>query len=151
MIMRKKITLLIALVIVSVQLYAQIESPVKWSYAAKKINDKEAFVFIKATIDDGWHIYSTKQKDGGPVKTVITFSASPSYQLIGKVAEPKPLSKYEDAFDMQVYYFEKSVVFQQRVRLNASETVIEGKVNFMVCNASKCIPAQDVEFKIPVK
>jgi hypothetical protein len=36
-------------------LSAQIETPVKWSYAAKKINSKEAVVFIKATINDGWH------------------------------------------------------------------------------------------------
>jgi hypothetical protein len=47
----------------------QVLSPVKWSYAAKKISQNEADIYLKATIDDGWHIYSTAQKDGGPIKT----------------------------------------------------------------------------------
>jgi hypothetical protein len=35
---------------------AQILTPVHWSYGAKKISSTEAVVFIKATIDNGWHV-----------------------------------------------------------------------------------------------
>ena len=53
--------------------YAQIEHPVKWSYAAKKISSTEAVVFLRATIQDGWHIYALDVKDGGPIKTSFYF------------------------------------------------------------------------------
>jgi len=77
---------------------AQILNPVKWSYAAKNGTGGVATIYLRATIDDGWHIYSVNQKPGGPQKTVFSFSKSPDYSPIGKPVEPKPLSKFEDAF-----------------------------------------------------
>jgi len=47
-----------------VALKAQILTPVKWSYAAKETGKNEAVVFLKATIDDGWRIYSQIVKGG---------------------------------------------------------------------------------------
>ena len=47
---------------------AQILTPVHWSYGAKKTGKNEAVIFIKATIDDGWHVYSQYVKDGGAHK-----------------------------------------------------------------------------------
>jgi thiol:disulfide interchange protein DsbD len=129
---------------------AQIESPVKWSYAAKKINNDEAALFLKATIDPGWHIYSTAQKDGGPVKTSFSFVPSGDYTIVGTVSEPKPVSKYETAFGMDVSYFENSVVFRQKIRLNAATTVVKGSLKYMVCNDQKCLPPETVSFAIPI-
>jgi len=96
---------------------AQILHPVKWSYAAKMISKTEAVVFLKATIDDGWHIYSAYQQEGGPVPTAITFTPSAAYSLSGKLIEPNPQSKYEKSFKMPVSYFEDEVIFSQRLRL----------------------------------
>ncbi len=85
--------LLALLTIFGLRASAQIMDPVKWSYGAKKTGKNEAVIFLKATIDDGWHIYSTKQKDGGPVKTTFTettgntlFSASTALYWIEKIA-----------------------------------------------------------------
>jgi len=108
-------------------------------------------VFLKATIEDGWHIYSTKQKDGGPVKTSFTFSASKDYVLVGKVMEPVPVTKFEKSFGMDVHYFERSVIFQQKVRLKKPQAVIRGKLEFMVCNDQKCLPPDERDFSIAVK
>ena len=68
-------TILIAAItlMMGTALKAQILTPVHWSYAAKRTGKNEAVVFIKATIDDGWHIYSQTVKDGGPIKTSFTF------------------------------------------------------------------------------
>ena len=132
--------------------YAQIESPVKWSYAAKKISSTEAVVFLKATIQDGWHIYSTNLKDGGPIKTSFTFTPSKDYSLSGNATEPTPLSKIEKAFNnMTVTYFEKSVIFQQKIKLkSANATVVKGQLEYMTCNDKKCLPPEDIDFSIPV-
>jgi len=151
--MKKIISLVLLLIGVSFfcPVKAQILHPVKWSYAAKKINNSEAVVFLKATIDDGWHIYSTAQKDGGPVKSSFTFAPSKDYDLMGGISEPKPVTKYETAFSMDVSYFESSVIFQQRIKLNAAATTIRGTLNFMVCNDQKCLPPETVSFDIPIK
>ena len=113
----KKITSLIIFLLVLGYAQAQVLTPVKWSYAAKKTGKNEAILFIKATIDEGWHIYSTRQKDGGPVKTTFTFDKSLDYFLAGKLTEPVAITKFEKTFDMDVLYFEKSVIFQQKIKL----------------------------------
>ena len=130
---------------------AQILTPVHWSYAAKKINKTTAVVFIKASIEGNWHIYSTKQPDGGPVKTTFKFDQSSGYSLLGAVSEPKYITKYEKSFSMDVHYFESSVVFQQKIKLHSPSAVVKGTVNFMACNDQKCLPPDDVSFKIPIK
>jgi DsbC/DsbD-like thiol-disulfide interchange protein len=130
---------------------AQILDPVKWSYAARRTGKDEAVVFLKATIEDGWHIYSTRQKDGGPVKTSFTFSPGVDYVLVGTMMEPMPVTKFEKSFGMDVHYFERSVIFQQKVRLKKPQAVIKGKLEFMVCNDQKCLPPDERDFSIAVK
>jgi len=148
----KKITLALSMVLFTIAgAFAQIEKPVTWSYAAKKINKTEAILYLKATIDDRWHIYSQNVKDGGPVKTTFTFSPSKDFALVGKTAEPKAIVKFEDTFKMNVSYFEKAVIFQQKIKLNKAAATVKGKVEFMVCNDKQCLPPEEVEFSVPVK
>ncbi|WP_184550638.1 protein-disulfide reductase DsbD domain-containing protein [Mucilaginibacter sp. FT3.2] len=133
------------------KLSAQIETPVKWSYAAKKKSAKEAVVFIKATIDEGWHIYSQNIKDGGPVKTSFTFTKSKLYTLTGRTTEPTPVTHFEKSFSMDVSYFEKSVIFQQKIKLRSGKATVKGSLEYMTCNDHKCLPPSDVDFSIDVK
>ena len=131
--------------------FAQIETPVKWSYAAKKISPTEAVVFLRATIQDGWHIYSLNVKDGGPIKTSFTFSPSKEYSLVGKTSEPAAITKYEKVFSMDVSYFEKSVTFQQKIKLKSpNASAVKGKLEYMTCNDKKCLPPDDLDFSVPL-
>src|SRR5476651_2114811 len=109
--MKKLLFMAVAILFVA-QLHAQILTPVKWSYGFKKIGKNEAMIFMKATIDEGWHIYSQTVKEGGPVKTTFTFPASATYTLVGKTIEPTPITRNEKVFSMDVSFFEKSVIFQ---------------------------------------
>jgi DsbC/DsbD-like thiol-disulfide interchange protein len=147
----KKTGLLGILTAISMAAHAQILHPVKWSYAAKKSNKNEAMLLLKATIDEGWHIYSTHQKDGGPVKTSITFLPSKEYRLTGRVSEPGSIIKYDSTFDTKVSYFEKTVVFRQKIGMTSAHATIKGKIKFMTCNNQKCLPPEEVDFSIPVK
>ncbi len=150
--MIRKVTFLVfAFLMVGYAAMAQIVTPVKWSYAAKKLNKNEAMVLIKATIDKGWHIYSLNVKDGGPEPTSFKFAPSKAYTIVVKTIEPKPLIKFEKAFNMNVSFFEKSVVFQQKIKLNAPSAVVKGKLEFMACDDHRCLPPEEVEFSIPVK
>ena len=129
--------------------WAQIDSPVKWSYAAKKTGDKEAVVLLKATIQKGWHIYSQTEQ-GGPAKSSFTFSKSKDYTPVGKIVEPKPLSRYEKAFGMNIGYFENSAVFQQKVKLTAKAPSVKGTLGYIACNDHKCNPPEEIAFNIPI-
>src|SRR5690606_6230308 len=112
---------------------------------------KEAVVFMKAKIDKGWHIYSLNVEDGGPIKTSFSFAPSKDFSLVGKPSEPKPKTKWEEVFGMDVAYHNEEVVFQQRVKLNKGQTTIKGTVEFMVCNAEQCLPPDEVPFTITIK
>jgi DsbC/DsbD-like thiol-disulfide interchange protein len=130
---------------------AQILTPVHWSYAAKKISPTEAVIFLRATIDEGWHVYSQNVKDGGPVKTTISFNHSKEYQTIDKTIEPTPITRMEKVFGMDVSYFEGSVTFQQKVKLKAKQTTVTGKLEYMTCNDHQCLPPEDIDFSVEVK
>lgn len=148
----KKLTLLIAIVLFTMAgAVAQIYNPVKWSVASKKLNDKEAVVFIRATIDKGWHIYGLNVPDGGPIATSFAFTPTKDYSLNGKVAAPAPQTKFEKAFDMNVTYYAKEVTFQQKVKLNKGQTTVKGIVEFMACDAERCLPPEEYAFNVTIK
>ncbi|SFH09735.1 protein-disulfide reductase DsbD N-terminal domain-containing protein [Pedobacter insulae] len=148
----KRITLVLTLLFfTTLGAFAQIEDPITWATVAKKTSATEATVYIKATIDDGWHLYSQTVKPGGPSKTVITFAPSKDFTLVGGTIEPKPINKFEKVFNMNVPYFEDQVVFQQKIKLKKGATSVKAKVDFMVCNDKQCLPPSEIEFTIPVK
>jgi Disulphide bond corrector protein DsbC len=130
---------------------AQILHPVSWSYAAKKISASEAVVFMKATIGDGWHVYSQYVKEGGPVKTTFIFKPSPDYVTDGPTIQPKPVVRMEKVFNMNVGFFEHSVVFQQKVKLKSAQTTVTGTLEYMTCNDQQCLPPEDINFSIAIK
>jgi hypothetical protein len=130
---------------------SQILKPVKWSYAAKKTSATTATIFIKATMEEGWHIYGLTVPEGGPVKTTFTFTPSNVFSTIGTVTAPKPTVKFEKTFSMNVNYFEKEVIFQQKVKLKGTNSEIQGTVEFMVCSDRQCLPPETTAFSIPIK
>lgn len=149
--MSKKIYLLALSMFLLNVVNAQILNPVKWTFAAKKLNDKEAVIFMKATIDKGWHMYSQNMGEGGPIPTKFTFSPSKTHSINGKTIEPKSTTSYEKVFSMNVSYFDKEVIFQQRIKLNSATTTIKGTVEFMACDDTQCTPPTEVNFAIQVK
>ena len=128
---------------------AQLHKPVKWSYAAKKINKQEAVIYIKATIASGWYIYAM-QANNGPTKTRFNFTPSKYYGLIGKTLQPKPAVKYDKYFKKNIAFFEREVTFKQKVKLLKNNAVISGILEFMTCNDKSCLPAEEIAFKIAV-
>lgn len=148
--MKKLIFLTLALLLSAVS-YAQILTPVKWSYAAKKTGKDEATIYFKATLDKGWHIYSLHMAEGGPVKTTISLSPSKLYRPEGLPLEPRPVTVFEKVFNMKVSYFANSVIFQQKVKLSKPTALVKGSIEYMACNDQQCLPPADVAFSIPIK
>ncbi|MNY71472.1 hypothetical protein D3C86_2098230 [compost metagenome] len=59
--------------------------------------------------------------------------------------------KFEKSFDMNVSYFEKTAVFQQKVKLTGANAIVKGTLEYMVCDDAQCLPPETVEFSISVK
>jgi len=130
---------------------AQILDPVKWTYWTEKINDTEYYLVFKAKIDKGFHLYSQHVGDGGPLPTEFIFEKPIGYVVVEKALEiPKPKKEYEEAFMMDVLYFEKAQTFKQKINITGDLPLeITGEVAYMVCNDETCVPLyKDFDFKI---
>ena len=148
----KKLFVLIGILMLSVVANARIETPVRWAHGSKRINAHETMILLRARIQPGWHIYSQAVKEDGPIKTSFTFTPSKNYKLAGNTIEPTPKVKYEEGFKMNVGYFEKEVVFQQKIKLKStSVTEVKGVLEYAVCNKIGCLPPEELAFNVSIK
>lgn len=130
---------------------AQIFTPITWSFDAKKIGVNEYEVQMRAAIEPGWHLYTQfLPADQGPIPTKFVFTPNAAVSLIGKVKEPKAKKEYDPNFDMELAWFEKTVVFTQKVRVQKT-SILKGEVEFMVCDHEKCLPPDIVPFEIKLE
>ena len=146
----KKIAIFFVFMLFSFAGFAQLEKPITWSFVAKKSANNEAVIFIKAKLDGNWHVYAQQIK-AEAMKLKFSYTPSKDYSLIGKTIEPKPIKKYDKIVQMELAFFEKEVVFTQKIKLNKASTTVKAKVEFMVCNDKKCLPSDEIILNIPVK
>jgi thiol:disulfide interchange protein DsbD len=147
----KKLILSLFFLVVSFFLQSQIYNPVKWSYSQKDLGNNEVELQFTATIESGWHLYSTTIPEGGPIATAFDFFENENIQLVGGIFEPSTnLHKENDPnFDMVLSWFENKATFTQKVKVLA-ETQIKGELTYMVCDDSKCLPPEYKEFSFDV-
>ncbi len=132
-----------------VPLQAQIENPVSWSFDSKPTADDHFQVIVKATIEEGWHLYSQFMDEGGPIPTSIHFEENTDITLKGNAEEiGEKESGYDELFDMEVAYFSNAVTFEQELTANKLPTTVTGYVEFMVCDDEKCLPPDQVSFSL---
>lgn len=125
---------------------AQIFEPVKWKFDQRKVGDNVYELVMKATIEQGWHLYSQNIPDDGPVPTSFMFDENDQVEFIGKVAEPKAHEEYDANFDMTLRYFGDEAEFVQKVKIKGA-TTITGYLEFMCCDDSKCLPPETIDFE----
>ena len=126
-----------------------LKDPVKWTFESKKISDTEFDIIAKATIENGWHIYSQFLKgDDGPIPTSLTLENG---EKVGNAKEESPKRKehIEPLFnDMKVIDFEETATFTQRIKIKDINQKIKGKIGWMACTDASCTPEMDKPFII---
>ena len=147
--MKKIFTLNLGLFL-SILLSAQMQSPVDWTFSAKKINATTYEIYLTANLEPGWHVYSQSTPDGGPIPTTISFSKNPLVSLNGKVKELGKLEqRFEELFGVDVKQFSDKVSFVQTIQLKGKvKTLLNGNVEFMTCNDQECMPPTTQKFSI---
>ncbi len=145
--MKKIISFLLFSILVCT-LQAQIQEPVKFKSELKTLSDTEAEIVFTATIDAGWHVYSTDLGDGGPTSATFNVDKKSGLELVGSL---KPVGNEHEVFDqmfeMQVRYFENTAKFVQKVKFTGGAYAIEGYLMYGACNDSNCLPPSEVSFK----
>ena len=149
-----KISLLsIIISVLSLGCFAQVQNPVTWTFSSKKLSGNQYELKMTATLTKGWHIYSQNTPEGGPEPTKFTFTPDALVTNTGRPKEVGKLEKSHDAnFGIDVLNFSNKVEFVQKVTVkNAIKTNVSGKVYYMVCDDSKCLPPKEVGFSIALK
>lgn len=130
---------------------AQILDPIKWSTNVEQISEGEAILVVIAKIDKGWHLYSQDIPEGGPLPTVFTWETNSRFSLNGPVQEPKAIKEYDPNFEMELKFFDRTVVFKQKVKIHGQLPVtIQGNVSYMCCDDKQCLPPTDVALDFTV-
>ena len=141
----KKVTLIIALLTIWLG-QAQILEPVKWSTSVEKVSDSEYKLISKATIESGWHLYSQNVPEDGPIPTSFIYDDfNGAFKFIDNTSEETGQTIDDPVFQMKIKFFEKSAIFIQKVEVLGEETTVNGLVEFMVCDDSRCLPPTEVE------
>ena len=142
--MKNKIALILFVIGLSVN--AQIFNPVKWSASVEKISDTEYKLISKATIDEGWHLYSQNIPEGGPIATTFTYDVEKdNIKLIGSTSEEEGHEINDPIFGIQIRFFENRAVFKQKVKIQEGITTVNGTVEFMVCDDIRCLPPSKID------
>lgn len=136
------------MLLVAAQMFAQFQDPISLKHAIK-VDGAEAVLTFNATIDDGWHLYSTNLPEGGPTSASLNIDKIEGAELVGSLQPGAgEIEKFDPMFDMKVKYFELTATFTQKIKITASEYKIEGYLQYGACNDENCLPPTNYDFTI---
>ena len=143
----KRMGAVLSLLCVAMVSFAQMYEPIKCETTWDIVGDGVAELRISATIDAGWHVYSTELEDG-PTAATLVVETIEGARLDGKLGfEGKEIAKYDEMFGMDVRYFEDKVTFVQRFAVEGDDYMVQGYFQYGACDDQSCLPPTNVEFK----
>ncbi len=143
----KKLTTFL-LFFISFSSFSQILNPVKWEFGSEKISETEYELVFVAKIDSHWSLYSQFVEEGGPLPTIFSFEQSDAFELVENVAESdsNKVTQLDPVFEMVVSKYYERAVFKQRLNIKSSAFKLNGNIDYMTCDDSKCIYKPDNPF-----
>ena len=127
---------------------AQMMDPVHFTSQLKLLKEGEAELVFSATIDPGWHVYSTNLGNDGPIAASFNTVKMEGAEPVGKLqARGSEIKKYDKLFDMELRYFEKAVTFVQKIRFTKPQYDIDCYVEYGACNDEACLPPSEATLK----
>ena len=148
------IRILFLIILLSVAAFAQ--NPASWSLTddsnGKALSKGQPIrVVLKATIEEGWHLYALEQPPGGPFATTIKVTEAKPFELSGKIESSAPILKPDNNFiidgkPLETLFFDNSASFKVPLKATADTLASEISldVRFQVCDATRCLPPKTV-------
>lgn len=148
----KKILFSLIVSFLAFAVYAQIQEPVKFKTELKNVSATEVEIVFTASIEQGWHVYSTDLGDGGPISATFNTDKLTGAQLDGKLRPVgKEIASFDKLFEMDVRYFEHTAQFVQKLKLTGGDYQVTGYMEYGACNDENCLPPTQVEFSFSGK
>ena len=143
---RLVMSLLMGLLVLVAQ--GQMVNPVHFSSQLKKLKGNEGEIVFSATVDDGWHVYSTDMGNDGPISATFNVVKMEGVEKVGKlIPRGNIIKQYDKMFGMELRFFEKKAQFVQKVRFTQPHYVIDCYLEYGACNDEMCLPPTEVAFK----
>ena len=144
----KRLTAISFLLMVFFAVQAQMQDPVKFKSELKTGSGPEAEMIFSATIDPGWHVYSTNLGQDGPIEASLHVNKKDGVELVGKLTpKGKEISQYDEMFGMKLRYFENAVQFVQKVKFTKPQYDIDAYLEWGACNDEMCMPPGEAVLK----
>ena len=127
---------------------AQMADPVHFSSQLKELKGGEAEIIFSATIDAGWHVYSTEMGDDGPISATFNAVKMEGAKTVGKLAHRgHEIKQFDKMFDMELRFFDNSVTFVQKIKFTKPDYHIDCYLEYGACNDQSCLPPSTCDFK----
>jgi thiol-disulfide isomerase/thioredoxin len=150
----------VAVFVLSVAASAQDLNPItlslKTSLPSKPLKPGDTFeVHTTAKIQAGWHLYSLRKIEGGPIPTRITVPEGQPFELGGEIKSPDSLTDRDPNFGVDVEFFEEEATFTLPIKVKADALAgkreTEIRVRYQTCNDKVCLPPKVVKLTSPIE
>lgn len=144
----RKLNFALFFMLLSVAVHAQMMNPVHFKTELKALDDATAEILFTATIDNGWHVYSTDLGQDGPIEATFNTVKLEGAELVGKLQpRGKVTEQFDQMFGMTLRFFEKKGTFVQKIRITKPKYTIDAYLEYGACNDEMCMPPTQVAFK----
>jgi thiol:disulfide interchange protein len=124
------------------------------SVSAKEVAvGDEVELVLNATVEEGWYMYSSDfDPNLGPIVTTVTLKKSGDYESVGTLKAIHPKKKFDEIWGGDITYFVGKAEFRQKVKVLASDVILEGTVEYQTCTIKDgaCVSGE-YDFKVAIK
>ena len=143
--MKRVLSLAFGLVAALTAAYGQKLDPIQWSLTSEVTKAPPGAtvpLHLKATFQEGWHLYSLTTPAGGPIPTTASLAENPAVKG-SKLYQPPPIRQLDKNFNLNTETFEHQVDLPLTVDLvpDAKGSIeLTANVRYQACNDRQCLP-----------
>lgn len=124
---------------------------VEWSYAVHSINDSLFELHFKATLQEGWRLFSVTMPEDMPRTNITLDTASGQSASLGSINEAGKLQSEKDPLlDAPVSYFEKEVTLSVPLSIRKGTEIAEGTLSYMAYKGDQFVGPFEVPFRFSI-
>ncbi len=145
--MMRRLSLFLTTLLVAMCAWAQMADPVHFRSELKMLSGDQAEIIFSATIDPGWHVYSSDISDDGPTRATFHADKLEGAELAGKLTpRGKVTEEFDEMFGTNLRFFVNQGAFVQKIRFTKPQYDISCYLEYGACNDEMCMPPTTVEF-----
>ena len=125
----------------------------EWEYSvvSKDASTSSYEFYFKAKIGEGWHLYAQKQKSEEEQVMATKFYLNKALEPSGGFEEKgEIITAFDPTADLDLSYYEHEVEFITTLD-NISGDTYNIEFEFIVCNATMCLPPELIEVEFDLK